>query len=363
MLNNRPNNKLITERIISEDYAFDNLTKIFPSSLVLSSDFRIVAASDEIERIFKYNDEDLVGNAVTLLMKNEFSKFQKYVSDLSQNGYFISQPIVAYDKFGEEVYIKISGFYLGLLSDLNDMLVIIINDLSPIRKYRKKIKQRESEFNELIYRTHHEIKGPIATIKGLLNILAREKDSGNSYAMLEMLKQSISLLDHRITNIAQFHEFNTLWDDGGELIDLKKIEKEIKRLLSCFENLKNTELDIQASHLISLKVRFELIRKLLVYLFKAISFLPVLNDKKRIVFHFSKYNSNLKITVNLTGFLCTPEMRDRLLAHQYSIEDAIKDDAALRFYVIYNHIMNMDGKITYSFSDDKSLACDIIIPL
>ncbi len=363
MLNNRPNNKLITERIIGEDYAFENLTKIFPSSLILRSDFRILAVSDEIERIFKYRDEDLVGETVMLLMKNEFTKFQNYINDLTHNGFFISQPIVTTDKFGEEVYIKISGFYLGLLSDMNDMLVIIINDLSPIKKYRKKIRQRESEFNELIYRTHHEIKGPVATIKGLLNILARENNNGNRNVMLEMLNQSISLLDRRITNIAQFHEFNTLWDDGGELIDLKQIENEIRNLLSGFSSLKNVELDIQASHLISLNVRFELIRKLLFCLFKAISSLPVIDHKARIGFHFSKYNANLKVTLQLEGFLFDPDLRDRLKAHRYSIEDAIKDDTALRFYVIYNHILNMDGKISYSFGGNSNLSCDIIIPL
>ena len=122
MLNPKACSKPITERVLGDEYALENLTGIFPSSIILRSDFRILAISDEIERIFKFTTGDLVGNSVRMLMGEDFPKFQRYTLDLLEKGFFASKAINTTDKFGNEVYIKVSGFYLGLLSDMNDRL-------------------------------------------------------------------------------------------------------------------------------------------------------------------------------------------------------------------------------------------------
>ena len=177
-----------------------------------------------------------------------------------------------------------------------------------------------------------------------------------------MISQSINLLDNRIANIAQFHELNSLMYETGEMIDLKNIEKETRRMLDEYENLKNIELNLHACNLLSLNISGEIIRKFLSLFIKAIAHFEAGNQAS-VSLHFSKFNSNLKAVIELSGFYCIPELRGRLEDNYYSIEAAIKDDSVLRFYILYNHIVNYDGKIAYTFLENGVLSCQVLIPL
>jgi light-regulated signal transduction histidine kinase (bacteriophytochrome) len=260
------------------------------------------------------------------------------------------------------VYIKISGFYLGLFSELNDLMVIIISDLRHIKKYKAKIRERESEFNELVYRTHHEIKGPVATIKGLVNLIRHDEESGRIEHLADLINESASVLDQRLKNIYQFYETNHASLIERKVIDLENIEYHLERRIRKVFPDQRIPFSISANDLASLNISGEIIIKLIDYFTASLQFCDITDADPFMDIRISKQASNLKIVFEVKGFRCQKELSDRLRYNRFCMESAIKEEQVLKFYVFRNYVSRLDGIINYYFPEYHMIRCDILIP-
>lgn len=57
------------------------------------------------------------------------------------------------------------------------------------------LKKRNEELDQLLYRTSHDLKSPITSIKGLLHLLNSEELSDSQRAMLEYIDQKVSQMN------------------------------------------------------------------------------------------------------------------------------------------------------------------------
>src|SRR5688572_22376346 len=106
----------ISKGLISETYIQDNLARIFPDSIILRDGFKIAAVSNHVAGLLGYEASQLVGRSM-----QELSGDAMFLKDLQlelAGGFFDKLSVVLKGKNGQ-IRCKLSGFYLGLICDIN----------------------------------------------------------------------------------------------------------------------------------------------------------------------------------------------------------------------------------------------------
>lgn len=133
------------------------------------------------------------------------------------------------------------------------LLVGIINDITARKSIEKKLQNQNEELTKInaeldkfVYRASHDLRAPLVSILGLINIAKMENNLDKNIHYFDLMEKSINKLDNFIQGIIHYSRNSRL-----ELL-VEKIE--IDKLVSdTFDDLKYNE----ASQNLSLKVNVE----------------------------------------------------------------------------------------------------------
>ncbi|MDB5255858.1 MAG: hypothetical protein JWM14_553 [Chitinophagaceae bacterium] len=188
-----------------------NLVHIFLDSIITDTQYRITDVSSSVLDLLDYEKNEIIGKDISVI----FDEHNLNFTSLLNRGYFVHTEFSLKDKTGFKVDVLLSGYFLGLISDINGKIVIIVKSRNNVLAEKVKLDKRIIELNELVYRSAHDIRGPLATIKGLV-MAAKCEDNhegilyyldliGNVLdkldLVLEYLRESIKRKDHEFCYI------------------------------------------------------------------------------------------------------------------------------------------------------------------
>lgn len=186
----------ISSEILTREFIAAKLSFIFEDAIILDSQYNIISVSEWSAELFKYPSKELAGKSVNILGK-DFNLAHE-IGQLLGNGYFSGHCFELTDAHGKDIKVKLSGIYLGLFSDFNEFVILTVRDLNPTYKLIKKLKSKEAILDNLVYRASHDLRGPIATVLGLVNLAKIRKDDSELDKLLELIATHSKLLDQRL---------------------------------------------------------------------------------------------------------------------------------------------------------------------
>jgi PAS domain S-box-containing protein len=80
-------------------------------------------------------------------------------------------------------------------------LLITYTDITDRKKTEEKLQVAQRELNTFIYRSSHDLKGPLSSILGLINVLEKEDHGSNGSPCIKMIRQSASRLDRMLNEM------------------------------------------------------------------------------------------------------------------------------------------------------------------
>ncbi len=108
--------------------------------------------------------------------------------------------------------------------DINDVSIILENAVKyylageTIRDQIKKLEKTNEELNRFIYSASHDLRAPITTIKGLIDIALEDITDPVSIQYFSMIEDSVLRLDYFIRSIVQYYQ------NGKDIYDYKEID-------------------------------------------------------------------------------------------------------------------------------------------
>ncbi len=189
----------ISSEVLTREFVASKLGLIFEDAIVLNSKLDIVAASQCAAELFKCSPEELAGRSLNFLTKD--ADLASEVGYLLRNGYFRGHCFELMDSKGKVFRAKVSGIYLGLISDFNELIILTVKDMNPTYKLIKKLKIKEAILENLVYRASHDLRGPIATVLGLVNLAKIRQDDKEIDKLLELIATHSKLLDQRLHSL------------------------------------------------------------------------------------------------------------------------------------------------------------------
>lgn len=88
--------------------------------------------------------------------------------------------------------------------DLETVNKYLVNEVEARKKVEMALKKSRHEMERFVYRSSHDMRSPISSVLGLLNLIQMEKPSINVLSYLSMAKKSLDKLDFLIQDIESF---------------------------------------------------------------------------------------------------------------------------------------------------------------
>jgi len=228
----------------------------------------------------------------------------------------------------------------GTMIDITDVKIIE----EQLVKNNKELKKTNEELDRFVYSTSHDLRSPLTSILGLVDIIAEESEESNTISHVEMIRGRVLRLDAYIRNILSYSKNNR----SEIVIEKVNIEQIIQ---DSIEYLKNSKDHIDIKFIVDIT-----------------SSLPLYSDSSRLttiienlIGNALKYhkrettNRYIKVTGEVHRNNCTITVEDNGIGidtiHQKKIFDMFYriggniPGAGIGLYIVKEMIEKLEGEI------------------
>ena len=144
------------------------------------------------------------------------------------------------EKFREELPVSLAGEARAIEASFNPILTkdravtgvsVMARDVTERKRAEDELKRTNFELDSFVYRASHDLRAPLRSVLGLLNLLKIEKDESQKTTFLGLAEKSINKLDTFISDLTHFSR-NTRLEVTASPIDFEA------QIAECLENLR-----------------------------------------------------------------------------------------------------------------------------
>ena len=327
--------------VLKVNKAFCSTTGYSPSQLI-NKNFKWFTYPDDLELNVKQNKEVIRGKIPSHQMEKRY-----------------------FHKDGHILHILLKVTSLKDEQGKPEYLLAQIVDITQSKSYEnllhgniEKLIKANNEIDSFIYHASHDLKGPLATIHGLLNL----KEAGvPADEIFDRMRSSIAKMDHAISVLSDYTVNNTL-QISKEEINLNLYLKAIVSSLSKEALEKNIKVELDAP---SIKVCLD-VKRIQVILKHIIQNAIYYNDKKSggyVVIRSNREPKNvLKITIEDNG----PGMSDEVKSQAFNMfyrGNESSNGIGMGLYIVKEAICKLEGEINFITTPDEGTRFFITIPI
>lgn len=214
----------------------------FDIIIVLSADFKIKFVSPAIKKILGYEMEEVLG-----ANSNTFIEFRDRVAIknlLKNHGItYAINDLKLIHKNGQIIHSEVNA-----VNFINEPLIngIIVNchDISERIKTEQQLINTNYELDSFVYKVSHDLKAPLRSMLGLINLSQKENTDETVKLYLDMMVRSIHNMDVFIKDLTHFSR-NSRMEVVRESINFHELITKIDNSLKFEENARIIKIDYQ----------------------------------------------------------------------------------------------------------------------
>lgn len=215
----------VTRSVITETDVRNTVGRIFADGIILNTQYVMVSAGKNICQALGYPKEQLAG---TSFLSIAGTLNEQALTHLLEKGFFEDEPITLTDYTQNNIAFTASGFYLGMIGDITDLIILKFKLADPAEAIIKQLSLKNSDLDNFIYTTSHSLRGPLATLKGLINLMTMEHEVDSNFIIRQM-HLCADKLDDRLHKLIYFAESDKGQEFSNEQLTLDHISKKLQQ--------------------------------------------------------------------------------------------------------------------------------------
>jgi hypothetical protein len=297
----------ITRNIISSEFIQNNICSIFPDSMFLDKDFIILGLSDNISHRLGYQNEMLKGKSVGFLEKS--GHLVEALRTRLQNGYFTDEIVEMCKADGSITPFEVSGFYLGMFTECSGLIVLRCINRQEAEEMEHKLRQTKKQIDNFIYRTAHDLRGPLATIQGLVNLVKIRQDNTEIDRFNNLIDAHGKKLDERLHQLMYLAKVDEPIQAPNFRLNISDLETALRKTIENNAFVDFLELIVTSPTPVILGYDEVQIRSMLTNILLYILTLPKRSTASFIRITAEEHFSSLTLTIKAEGFEVDPDIK------------------------------------------------------
>ena len=312
-----------------------------------------------------YTPDDLKSHsAFEFLHPEDVENIQSGLKELYSKGQGIYTASYRYKrKDGRYIWIESTNKLTYSDSDAKiDGVISISRDISERKNFELKLEEKIKELDTFIYRSSHDLKGPLASLQGLINVAKSEIKDSTSIQYFGLIERSVNHLDTllmdllNITRIAQ-GSLNLVNLNLAELIDstIKSFDHlpEYDRIL--------WEIDVDPS--ISVQLDKSLINNVIHNLIiNSIKYYDKNKDQSQIKITLKEKNEMIVLNIEDNGEGIPEDIQTHVF-DMFFRGNTKSSGTGLGLYIVKNAIEKLGGQIKMQSKLDMGTKFSIQLPM
>jgi hypothetical protein len=345
--------------LISETEIRSNLQSIFPDSIILKNHFKILTVSPQIANALEYETQELVERNIEILSDNK--SFTNMLEQELSKGFF-DNLVVSLKGKTKSLDCKISGFYMGLISDINDIAILKVKPMNDSEVLNKQLETSRNELDEFVYRTTHDLRGPLATMRGLINLMKLEHATTTESMkyLIQLLDSHSQTLDERLFNLSYLAE-SAHPKTVDQNLDCAVIESTLRSSLE--ENVAINGVDFnfispsQIFKVSNAQLTISMLNQILLHLIS----LPTGSEAK-LVYTVEDEGPHVRVVITADGFLSNYQVRKAVSQSEALYTNVITYSNLINFFAAMKNADRLRASLRVDYIFEMSQQISVLIP-
>lgn len=195
---------ILTEELqqttVSKDYLSSIYKGIADMLFILDKNENVKELNEAALASLQIKDSLIIGNPFRNLFL-EPSLFDLVFPNLKKQGFQYNIENTLVSKQGNTFQVSCTA---TVLRDKNEKVtgyLFIAKDISKIKKTEEELKLKNKELDTFLYKAAHDLKSPITSIQGILNIAKMEIQDPTALNYFELIRQCSTKLDYILTTL------------------------------------------------------------------------------------------------------------------------------------------------------------------
>ena len=190
---------------VESEMKFRRIVETAPIAiLIVDSQMKITLCNPETEKIFGYNHEEMINQHIDLLIparfkQNHHQHTEEYLQSPRMYQMGAGRFIPSVTKDGKELIVEVS--LNSFIVNGKQLVLAMIQDVTARIQNEIQLKEQVQILEKIAWQHSHEIRRPVANIKGLIDLINMDYEAVQSIPNWSYLEQEVESLDHIIHKI------------------------------------------------------------------------------------------------------------------------------------------------------------------
>ncbi|MEM9832850.1 MAG: ATP-binding protein [Bacteroidota bacterium] len=240
--------------------------------------------------------------------------------------------------------------------------ILIAKDLKQIQLTSNALRQKNDELKTLVYRVSHDLKGPLASMQGLLQVIDQtETDLPTLNYYVSLIKQSADKLNSTLMGLLEIGIADRTKLDVQKF-DIADCIHDVINSLSNYPNRENVDISLE----IDTPVRFTSSEKLFRSIFQnlvenSIKYHRYRNNAPFIIINAKPWRGGIDITVKDNGAGMDKMVLDRAFDMFYR-GNHTSSGSGLGLFIVKSNIEKLGGELKIKSKVDKGTEVKFYLP-
>jgi signal transduction histidine kinase len=264
--------------------------------------------------------------------------------------------VVLQNNQDEKIWLSLSG---RLFRDAN-FFEGVIKEITNEKESFLELKKVNFELDNFVYHTSHDLRSPLLSILGLINICKNETSLESVMTYFDLIERSIKRLDALVINLLTLSR-NSRVDDKTQLIDLKRLVNEAVEILN-LNKPQNLTIEVevkQTYEFISDPTRINIILNNLIS--NAIKYQNPSEEAPFVKIKATVDQHEAFIEIQDNGMGIRPESHAKIFTMFYRATDQ-GQGSGLGLYIVKNVLDKLKGQISFTSAIRRGTTFSIRIP-
>lgn len=343
---------VISNQLISSSDLQKHLSSIFPNSIILDIRFRFVTGSESVFSSLGYALEELAGKDVSLIFRD--GHHQELERKLDP-GFFEEHRFHLRTRDGNVVPFGISGFYLGWLTDVNGLIILKFRNLEEVDRLKRRLEAKEQEMDHFIYHSSHALRGPLATLAGLIYVARRTQSKKELSYMLQKMDVFASELDEKLHRLISYADadkdlgtlthplpLETIAQNLHEFIEVVTLNEPVQ--FHCATG--DPDLEIEDGEVI-----LSALRNLVWFYCKQTK-----DTTSRLTLSVVSEHLCMKICIGSTGIHFPDGLVQKILHADFGYPDVLNNPEMTHYYTAWKILRKLNATLKFEFTEGETLS-------
>lgn len=256
---------------------------------------------------------------------------------------------------------ELHDFEIRMVYSGEEEILTIFRDVTFRKTTERELIQRNFELDSFVYRASHDLKAPLNSLMGIIDILVQEDISSEIVTYIGLMNRSVVKLDTFIRNLTDFSRITRL-EIKDQVVDFQQLFDETRESLMHMEYADRVELTLE--HKDSLPWhgdRFHLGIVLANLLSNAIKYQDHQKEESRVLVRVEIKDNSTKIEVEDNGIGIKEEYQAQLFELFFRASNQ-SFGSGLGLYITKNAVEKMDGTVTLNSTPGVGTCFTVTVP-